>query len=517
MRLIKITFLISFISSLISCVNSSEGKGDEGQAVEIVKIDSLASASEIDSIKTYQVYPPANLAYYKTLYLQKRFLGKPLDSLSNYLGEYVNYTALKKQKERKKEDYLRVRFANFTYAVLVDTADYTIKNVSGSGWWIGLPKDTTQHLRYLCNTTVSKDKFDEIFSESLFGERDTLEPLAPFDGCLLYYKKKEATIWVEDFNDSVKIKRMICGSRRSLPHFYKPDSLKERLLMPYVSYVKPSEYIYCHDTYYPHLKKGNEPHQFKELPSQFSDFKSHDTIVLLEGDYCVNQNEFENIPSLKDLNNVLLKGAFPADRSHLVSTNRHNDVLHIENSKDLIIENLIIGHYSPGEGDGRSISINNSSNILIKNCVIYGPAMIGLYLNNCKNIILDNVKIYDCEQAGVFAERSDVVEIRNSVLYDNKYIHFTSWGSKNVSTYNTHFIKRRKADYSAALSTSFPEDINDSSYYIHADECKFIGFTPKDFALGEESEGDDTLGMHFIKTKNCQFEDFPQYSEVCGH
>lgn len=83
--------------------------------------------------------------------------------------------------------------------------------------------------------------------------------------------------------------------------------------------------------------------------------------------------------------------------SELTTASTYSCVLCFEDSKDIIIENIKMGH-SPelGECTGDVITFKNCKDLRLVNLDIYGCGATGLSLDYCTNVTIDNCTIRDC-------------------------------------------------------------------------------------------------------------------------
>lgn len=131
-----------------------------------------------------------------------------------------------------------------------------------------------------------------------------------------------------------------------------------------------------------------------------------------------------------DVANLTLEADAGAKVNLLIDP-RYAYVLSFSNCSKINISGLIAGHYpNKGECVGGVFKFEDSSDIQINNCDLYGCGTEGLTLNNTKNLQFANSTIRDCSYGVMTINSSSNISFSNSTFKDNKeYYSFCVSGS----------------------------------------------------------------------------------------
>ncbi|MBJ2172751.1 hypothetical protein JBL43_00785 [Aureibaculum sp. A20] len=110
--------------------------------------------------------------------------------------------------------------------------------------------------------------------------------------------------------------------------------------------------------------------------------------------------------------NLIIKGNLKK-QTKITTRNTGNTVITFQNSKNIILDNLSIGHWPDlGYCEGNVLDIFNSDLIDINNCDLFGSGVIGLNLRR-SNVWCNNSVIRDCSE--------DIIELganKNSLVFE---------------------------------------------------------------------------------------------------
>ena len=104
---------------------------------------------------------------------------------------------------------------------------------------------------------------------------------------------------------------------------------------------------------------------------------------------------------LKSLRNLTIKGSSDLNLVRLITEEEDAMVIDFDECDNIILENLIIGHeIKPVDVTcfGDVLYVNNSNNITINNCELFGCGINGISGQTSNYLTCNNVKIYDCTE-----------------------------------------------------------------------------------------------------------------------
>ncbi len=170
-------------------------------------------------------------------------------------------------------------------------------------------------------------------------------------------------------------------------------------------------------------------------------FEEHpqDSIVYPEdSDYYYWENNYDG-PSLviRNVTNLTIQGKSD-DRTKctLSAVPRYADVLTFENCSAITLSGFTAGHtVEPGLCDGGVFKLENSENILIDNCGMYGCGTEGVFGDSSRNIQIVNSEIYECSYSGIVLNRCDTVAISATLIRDIGTEWSTGWEPGNFFTF----------------------------------------------------------------------------------
>jgi len=121
---------------------------------------------------------------------------------------------------------------------------------------------------------------------------------------------------------------------------------------------------------------------------------------------------------IKDIKNLTIVNKSEI-KTRVTTSHDSNTVIVIENSENITIDNLSIGHWPDvGICQGDVIGVQNSANIHINNSDLFGSGVIGVNVNN-SNVYLENTIIRDCSKDILAIDESELI-LTDCLLFLNK-------------------------------------------------------------------------------------------------
>jgi len=121
--------------------------------------------------------------------------------------------------------------------------------------------------------------------------------------------------------------------------------------------------------------------------------------------------------------NITIQGTLS---SSIVLNDIHQPVFIINNSSNIVIQRLSLGHEPTikGDHDSEVVRINKGNNIYVNSCEISGDAAIGLKAVGVKSLTISSCFIHDNSWFAFSFKDCDNVTIENSQLIDNQEIMY---------------------------------------------------------------------------------------------
>jgi len=121
--------------------------------------------------------------------------------------------------------------------------------------------------------------------------------------------------------------------------------------------------------------------------------------------------------------NITIQGTLS---SSLVLNDIHQPVFIINNSSNIVIQRLSLGHEPTikGDHDSEVVRINKGNNIYVNSCEISGEAAIGLKAVGVKSLTISSCFIHDNSWFAFSFKDCDNVTIENSQLIDNQEVMY---------------------------------------------------------------------------------------------
>jgi len=121
--------------------------------------------------------------------------------------------------------------------------------------------------------------------------------------------------------------------------------------------------------------------------------------------------------------NITIQGTLS---SSIVLNDIHQPVFIINNSSNIVIQRLSLGHEPTikGDHDSEVVKINKGNNIYVNSCEISGEAAIGLKAVGVKSLTISSCFIHDNSWFAFSFKDCDNVTIENSQLIDNQEVMY---------------------------------------------------------------------------------------------
>ena len=135
--------------------------------------------------------------------------------------------------------------------------------------------------------------------------------------------------------------------------------------------------------------------------------------------------------------NITIQGTLS---SSIVLNDIHQPVFIINNSSNIVIQRLSLGHEPTikGDHDSEVVRINKGNNIYVNSCEISGEAAIGLKAVGVKSLTISSCFIHDNSWFAFSFKDCDNVTIENSQLIDNQEVMYKR---SSTVTLHSNFIK----------------------------------------------------------------------------
>lgn len=171
---------------------------------------------------------------------------------------------------------------------------------------------------------------------------------------------------------------------------------------------------------------------------------------------------------ITDVENLTIVGGDP--NAVTISTEpRYANVLHFDNVQGVTLSNLVVGHTrEQGYCTGGVLYFDNSRDVEIQNCRLYGCGTLGVQLHSCQNVHVDGSDIYECSYGCIEVYGSENVLFENSKFRDCEIVleGFAIHSSRNVAIINSEICRNGGDDF-AALFASDSQDVYLGGLDIH--------------------------------------------------
>ena len=215
---------------------------------------------------------------------------------------------------------------------------------------------------------------------------------------------------------------------------------------------------------------------------------------------------------IKDVKNLKIKGSHGTEaQTQILATPRYAFVMKFENSRNITIEELTLGHTPAGECSGGVLSFKDCSNINMKQAGLFGCGTDGLVLENVKNFKAVLIAIHNCTQLIMNINNSSDILFEKCSFFDNTgYYSFAGiniTGCKNV-TFNKGYIARNEGRYLFSEKGSSNIKVIDATL----ENNSFSALEPKTFVINYKNcnfgEGNSFMTDGFQINKNGYYDGF---------
>ena len=98
---------------------------------------------------------------------------------------------------------------------------------------------------------------------------------------------------------------------------------------------------------------------------------------------------------------------------------RYADVLKFKSCSNIAVSGFTAGHtVEPGYCTGGVLYFEDSDNILVNNCGLYGCGILGVRAELCSAIAVTGCEIYECSYGGISIGNSSGIQIENCSFRD---------------------------------------------------------------------------------------------------
>ena len=165
----------------------------------------------------------------------------------------------------------------------------------------------------------------------------------------------------------------------------------------------------------------------------------------------------------------------------LTTTYRYANVLNFKNCNDVKLDGLMMGHdIEKGYCLGGVLNIENSSNIEITNCFMYGCGTYGIISRESNNIAINSSDIYECSYGLVDIANCHNFEFNNCILRDSEqFTMFAMNNCTNVQYKHCTITGNKSGMYNSLISDEGSSNITFFKCLFEKNEYeKFVGKNP---------------------------------------
>ena len=219
--------------------------------------------------------------------------------------------------------------------------------------------------------------------------------------------------------------------------------------------------------------------------------KSNTRIVLTGSTYNLSKVLNVSNPSIKmtheydgaeyvitNVNNLIIEPKNGVSPTLLVEP-RYSNVLPFENCNNITIKGITAGHtIEKGYCVGGVIFLNNTSDVTIDNCKLYGCGTYGISGNKVSNISAINTEIYECTYGIVEFYYSKNINLKSCILRDSEqFSMFSIYNCENVKISDSKISGNKSDEMFSFISST------ESSNVIF-ENCNFSNNNYKNFKSG---------------------------------
>lgn len=219
---------------------------------------------------------------------------------------------------------------------------------------------------------------------------------------------------------------------------------------------------------------------------------SYKKVILKEGEYNLSQvgeiksggkvatsdaydgNEY----IVFEATDLIIEGA-EGETATIVIEPRYANVLTFMYCDNITVKNITAGHtIEPGSCTGGVLKIEDSADITVDDCRLYGCGTYGITTVGSKNVNVKNTDIYECTYGLVEILNSQDVFFDNCTFRDSEEFNmFSIAESTNVGVYNSVIKNNESGEYSSLIGAYDSEK-------VHFKNCEFENNTYTYFSQG---------------------------------
>ena len=196
----------------------------------------------------------------------------------------------------------------------------------------------------------------------------------------------------------------------------------------------------------------------------------HTTCVAKQTDY--DGTELGSY-TIHDVSNLMIEG-----NAEILTNDLFAAVLQFENCNNITVSGLTVGHINPMKEymcEGAVLCFENSNEVTINSCNLYGCGAEGIYAENTQNISVNSSQIYSCTFAGIWLAEKSQAAVSNSVFRDSKLDGGLLRIDSSTISCNNCQVKNITIDEWASLIETW--DTDDAPSAISFGKCSFVGNT----------------------------------------
>ena len=198
-------------------------------------------------------------------------------------------------------------------------------------------------------------------------------------------------------------------------NFFPEDSVFLKSPVDFTLIKKIEDVPSIDSSMYAEISKEAEEN-YEMIQYMINSAKQNQVISIPEGIHIVSKPIIVN----KKVN-ITIQGILS---SGIVLIDSHQPVFIINNSSNIVLQHLVLGHdiSTKGNHDSEIVRINNGNNIYVNSCEISGDAAIGLKAVGVKSLTISSCFVHDNSWFAFSFQKCDNVTIENSQLIDNKEV-----------------------------------------------------------------------------------------------
>lgn len=192
--------------------------------------------------------------------------------------------------------------------------------------------------------------------------------------------------------------------------------LKEEIRVPKIDSTKYAEIA----------KQAEE--NYEMIQHMMNSAKKNEVVSIPEGIHRISRPILIN-----NKTNITIRGILS---SAIILSDIHQPVFIINNSSNIVLQRLSLGHdaSTTGDHDAEVLRINKGNNIYINSCEISGDAAIGVKAVGVKSLTIVNCFVHDNSWFAFSFQKCDNVKIENSRIIENQEVMYKR--SSTVAMYS---------------------------------------------------------------------------------